>query len=144
MRRALANDGSGTSQEAAYSVRYANVTKGHGATWEVGNDLYGNAHHGSGWYAVVGTDSGGFDGGKLVDGRKRKVVVDTLGLLLGVMVTAADTGDRIAARVLLRQVADVHQGWKRSGQTAATPAASSSTAWPRSPWWWRSSSAATT
>ncbi|MFD7894083.1 IS5 family transposase [Streptomyces sp. NPDC059743] len=51
--------------------------------------------------AVVGTDSRGFDGGKLVNGRKRHVVVDTLGLLLGVMVTAADTGDRTAARVLL-------------------------------------------
>ncbi|MFL5992781.1 MAG: transposase [Streptomyces sp.] len=58
--------------------------------------------------AVVGADSRGFDGGKLVNGRKRPVVVDTLGLLLGVMVTAADTGDRAAAQVLLRQVADSH------------------------------------
>jgi transposase len=41
--------------------------------------------------AVVGSDSRGFDGGKLVNGRKRHVVVDTLGLLLAVMVTAADT-----------------------------------------------------
>ncbi|MFF4764685.1 transposase [Streptomyces sp. NPDC001292] len=30
--------------------------------------------------------------------RKRHVVVDTLGLLLGVMVTAADVGDRTAAQ----------------------------------------------
>ncbi|MER6529938.1 transposase [Streptomyces sp. NPDC001508] len=57
--------------------------------------------------AVVGADSHGFDGGKLVNGRKRHVVVDTLGLLLGVMVTAADTADRTAAHVLLGQVADV-------------------------------------
>lgn len=57
---------------------------------------------------VVGRDSRGFDGGKLINGRKRHVVVDTLGLLLGVVVTAADTGDRIAAQVLLGQVADVH------------------------------------
>ncbi|KPI18356.1 hypothetical protein OK006_10350 [Actinobacteria bacterium OK006] len=35
-------------------------------------------------------------------------MVDTLGLLLGVMVTAADTGDRAAAQVLLEQVADAH------------------------------------
>jgi transposase len=48
------------------------------------------------------------DNAKLVNGRKRHVVVDTLGLLLGVMVTAADTGDRAAAQVLLRQVADAH------------------------------------
>ena len=32
--------------------------------------------------AVVGADSRGFDGGRLVNGRKRHVVVDTLGLLL--------------------------------------------------------------
>lgn len=54
--------------------------------------------------AVVGADSRGFDGGKLINGRKRHVVVDTLGLLLGVMVTAADVGDRTAAKVLLGQV----------------------------------------
>jgi transposase len=42
--------------------------------------------------AVVGADSRGFDGGKQINGRKRHVVVDTLGLLLGVMVTAADVG----------------------------------------------------
>ena len=48
--------------------------------------------------AVVGADSRGFDGGKLINGRKRHIVVDTLGLLLDVMVTAADTGDRIATR----------------------------------------------
>ncbi|MER7810258.1 transposase [Streptomyces sp900116325] len=36
--------------------------------------------------AVVGSDSRGFDGGKLLNGRKRHVVVDTLGLLLGAMV----------------------------------------------------------
>ncbi|MEU2427120.1 IS5 family transposase [Streptomyces sp. NPDC007851] len=58
--------------------------------------------------AVVDSDSRGFDGGKLVNGRKRQVVVDTLGPLLGMMVTAADTGDRTAAQVLLRQVADAH------------------------------------
>jgi transposase len=58
--------------------------------------------------AVVGADSRGFDGGKLINGRKRHVVVDTLGLLLGVMVTAADVGDRSAAHVLLGQVSDAH------------------------------------
>ncbi|MGX9922826.1 transposase [Streptomyces sp. NPDC002248] len=47
--------------------------------------------------AVVAADSRGFDGGKLINGRKRHVVVDTLGLLLGVMVTSADIGDRAAA-----------------------------------------------
>jgi hypothetical protein len=52
--------------------------------------------------AVIGSDSRGLDGGKLINGRKRHVVVDTLGLLLAVTVTAADTGDRAAAQVLLK------------------------------------------
>ncbi|MFB9466607.1 transposase [Streptomyces cinereospinus] len=71
--------------------------------------------------AVVGADSRGFDGGKLVNGRKRHVVVDTLGLLLGVMVTAADVGDRTAARVLPEQVAEAHHRlalvWADGGYT---------------------------
>jgi hypothetical protein len=46
----IANYGSGTPQEAADWVRYANITKGYGAKlWEIGNELYGNGHYGSGW-----------------------------------------------------------------------------------------------
>nr|WP_285557231.1 cellulose binding domain-containing protein [Streptomyces hygroscopicus] len=46
----IANYGSGTAQEAADWVRYANVTKGYGATyWEIGNEIYGNGVYGSGW-----------------------------------------------------------------------------------------------
>ncbi|MFF2195897.1 transposase [Streptomyces sp. NPDC058157] len=55
--------------------------------------------------AVVGSDSRGFDGSKLINGRKRHVVVDTLGLLLAVTVTAAEVGDRAAGQILLAQVA---------------------------------------
>ncbi|MEU0971455.1 transposase [Streptomyces sp. NPDC005917] len=73
--------------------------------------------------AVVGSDSRGFDGGKLINGRKRHIVADTLGLLLGVMVTAADVGDRAAARVLLRQVAGAHHRltlvWADGGYTGS-------------------------
>ncbi|MFD7137790.1 IS5 family transposase [Streptomyces sp. NPDC059894] len=73
--------------------------------------------------AVVGTDSRGFDGGKLINGRKRHVVVDTLGLLLGVMVTSAGIGDRAAAKVLLEQVADAHHRlelvWADGGYTGS-------------------------
>ncbi|MER5639148.1 cellulose binding domain-containing protein [Kitasatospora sp. NPDC002227] len=46
------NYGSGTAQEAADWVRYANVTKGFGIKyWEVGNEVYGNGEYsnGSGW-----------------------------------------------------------------------------------------------
>ncbi|WP_324617561.1 transposase [Streptomyces xanthophaeus] len=45
--------------------------------------------------AVVGHDSRGFDGGKLINGRKRHAVVDTLGLLLGVMVSRATSNRRL-------------------------------------------------
>ncbi len=38
--------------------------------------------------AVVGADSRGFDGGKKINGRTRHLVVDCLGRLLAVMVTA--------------------------------------------------------
>ncbi len=73
--------------------------------------------------AVVGVESRGFDGGKLINGRKRHLVVDTLGLLLGVMVTAADVGDRTAAKVLLGRVARVHHRlelvWADGGYTGS-------------------------
>jgi hypothetical protein len=47
-----ANYGTGTPQEAADWVRYANIEKGYGVThWEIGNELYGNGHYGSGWEA---------------------------------------------------------------------------------------------
>ena len=40
----------------------------------------------------VGGQERGYDGGKMVDGRKRHLAVDILGLLLGVAVTAASAG----------------------------------------------------
>src|SRR4051812_45566332 len=48
----IANYGTGTSQEAADWVRYANVTKGYGAKyWEIGNENYGNGYYGADWEA---------------------------------------------------------------------------------------------
>jgi putative transposase len=44
----------------------------------------------------------GFDGGKLVKGRKRHLLVDTLGNLLKVMVTVANMSDGKAAIALLK------------------------------------------
>ncbi|MDQ1066593.1 LPXTG cell wall anchor domain-containing protein [Streptomyces canus] len=44
-----ANYGSGTPQEAADWVKYANVDKGYGVKyWEIGNEVYGNGHYGNG------------------------------------------------------------------------------------------------
>lgn len=45
----------------------------------------------------------GFDGGKQVKERKRHLLVDTLGLLLAVVVTAANTDDRVGLMALLLQ-----------------------------------------
>ena len=43
----------------------------------------------------------GYDGGKQVKGRKRHILVDTLGLLLSVYVTPANTSDQVGARRFL-------------------------------------------
>jgi transposase len=50
---------------------------------------------------TVGAHSRGYDAGKRINGRKRHVVVDSLGLLLTVIVTAASVQDRDAAFPLL-------------------------------------------
>ncbi len=47
----------------------------------------------------------GYDGGKKVKGRKRHIVVDTLGLLLAVVVTSAAVDDAEAAKEVLGCVA---------------------------------------
>jgi putative transposase len=48
----------------------------------------------------------GFDAGKKVTGRKRHVLVDTLGLLMKVLVTAGQVQDRDAAKRLLENLAE--------------------------------------
>lgn len=50
---------------------------------------------------TVGSPSRGYDAGKKINGRKRHIAVDTLGLLLCVLVTAASVQDRDGARPLL-------------------------------------------
>ena len=46
----------------------------------------------------------GYDAGKRIKGRKRHILVDTLGLLLGVVVTPADTTERDGAKAVLGRV----------------------------------------
>lgn len=46
----------------------------------------------------------GYDAGKKVNGRKRHILVDTLGLLLAVVVTSAAVSDPAGARLLLRRL----------------------------------------
>lgn len=43
----------------------------------------------------------GFDGGKKVKGRKRHIIVDSQGLLIGVLVTEANASERLGAIVVL-------------------------------------------
>lgn len=50
---------------------------------------------------TVGRDSRGYDAGKKVNGRKRHIVVDTIGLLIVVLVTAASVQDRDGGRLVL-------------------------------------------
>ncbi|MEU9138737.1 IS5 family transposase [Streptomyces sp. NPDC048404] len=71
--------------------------------------------------ASVPAVSRGFDGGKKVNGRKRHIVVDTLGLLLAVTVTAASDTDRDAGRTLLARLHERHwritRVWADGGYT---------------------------
>jgi putative transposase len=50
---------------------------------------------------MVAPTSRGYDAGKKVNGRKRHIVVDTIGLLLIVLVTGAEVQDRDGARLAL-------------------------------------------
>ena len=52
----------------------------------------------------VGGPERGYDGGKKIKGRKRHLLVDTLGLLLAVLITSAGLDDGVAAPLLLRHV----------------------------------------
>ncbi len=52
----------------------------------------------------VGGEERSYDGGKKIKGRKRHLLVDTLGLLVAVLITAAGTDDGAAAPKLLGQI----------------------------------------
>jgi transposase len=54
----------------------------------------------------VGGEKRGYDGGKKIKGRKRHLLVDTLGLLLAVVVSSAALDDGTAAPLLLRRVSE--------------------------------------
>jgi putative transposase len=53
---------------------------------------------------AYGGEEVGTDGGKKVRGRKRHIVVDTMGLLLVVLVTAANVDDARAAQEIFKQM----------------------------------------
>ncbi|WKV70061.1 transposase [Streptomyces sp. PCS3-D2] len=76
--------------------------------------------------AVVGADSRGFDGGKLINGRKRHVVVDTSAYCSSWSPQRTSEIAPPRRHSSLRWPAPT-TSWNSSGPTAATPAASSST-----------------
>lgn len=51
-----------------------------------------------------GGEQRGYDGGKKVSGRKRHILVDSMGMLLAVLVTSAAVDDGVAAKELLAMV----------------------------------------
>lgn len=58
--------------------------------------------------SVKTTDQGGaergYDAGKKIKGRKRHIAVDTLGLILGMVITSAAVQDRDAAKTLIQGI----------------------------------------
>ncbi len=68
---------------------------------------------------TVAKSGRGYDAGKKINGRKRHIAVDTIGLLLTVLVTAAGVQDRDGAKPLLwnlrRAFPSVRLAWADSG-----------------------------
>lgn len=61
---------------------------------------------------VKGTEAGGprgYDGGKKINGRKRHLIVDSLGLLMVVVVTAANLDDGTTAPEVLAKLSPTHR-----------------------------------
>ena len=50
------------------------------------------------------TKEKGFDGGKSINGRKRFIVTDTLGLVLAIIVVSANVGERAGAELLCEEL----------------------------------------
>ncbi|MFG2919855.1 IS5 family transposase [Kitasatospora sp. NPDC048298] len=71
--------------------------------------------------ASVHSATRGYDGAKRINGRKRHLVVDTLGLLLMILVTPANAGDRATAADILpalkAKYRHLHRIWADSGYT---------------------------
>ncbi len=60
---------------------------------------------------VKGSEAGGprgYDGGKKINGRKRHIIVDTMGLLLVVLVTSANIDDGTGAPEVLKLLSEEH------------------------------------
>jgi putative transposase len=56
----------------------------------------------------IGGAERGYDGGKKITGRKRHLLVDTLGLLVAILITGAGVDDGVAAPLLLAKLSPDH------------------------------------
>ena len=94
-----ANYGTGTPEEAADWVRYANVEKGYGVKyWEIGNENYGNGHYGSQWEADDHADKSPAQYATLVrDYAQAMKAVDPTIKIGAVLTTPGDWPDGITA-----------------------------------------------
>lgn len=66
--------------------------------------------------ATLVSQAVGYDAGKKVKGRKRFLTVDTLGLILRVLVTAASTGEREGGKQVLKKVKQMGTAVSRLNQ----------------------------
>jgi putative transposase len=82
----------------------------------------------------------GCDGGKQAKGRKRHLLVDTLGLLLSVYVTPANTSDQEGARRLLIGLKPLQPRLELIWANGAYPGELLATWYTKAPGVWRSSS----
>ena len=77
----------------------------------------------------------GYDAGKKIKGRKRHLLVDTLGLVLGVVVTPADCPERDGGRQVLQRVGGWFTRWRKlwvdGGYTGEPFAQWGRTQWPK-------------
>lgn len=62
---------------------------------------------------VLSNNSVGYDGGKNIKGRKRHMLVDTMGLVLMVVVTTANLSDQAGARTLFTRLKSHRRWFKR-------------------------------
>src|SRR5450631_2279403 len=74
-------------------------------------------------------DPHGFDGGKLIKGKKRHVLVDTLGLLLHALVTSADVQDRDGGIMVLSTLFGQSRSSRSCLPTAPMPGRCFMTVW---------------
>ena len=85
--------------------------------------------------SVKTTESGGprgFDAGKKIKGRKRHIVTDTQGAMVGLVVHPADIQDRDGAPMVLASIRSLYPWLRHIFADAATPATNCAAPWPRS------------